>query len=144
MPKITKEQYEDLFVFLRNNSLFGTRLELDVDNVLGICYLNGYTKSNSFMIDIKEDGVSLVFSKEEPGYEGKLVALLNYYYQDSVDVSYNIMDLGDVDNVMKAYEWTSSKEKIEAIKKSESIKYPHYITNVKTFKEREVTKEKKR
>ena len=139
-----KEQYENLFLFLRTNNIFGTRLELEADDVMNVYYLNGYTNSNKFFIDIKEDGISLSFAKGDKDLEEKLVSQINEYNQDTVDISYDILDLNDIDRVVKVYEWTKNKDRIDAIKKSETMEFPYFTANVKVYKQEEETKGKKK
>ena len=127
-----REEYEDLFVFLRNSDLVGTRLNLEADNIMNDYTLEGKTGTNKFIININDDATSLSFLKPEPNTEHRLVSLLSefYDYDKDIDVSYTIKDINEPEKEINVYEWVLDKERIKKIQNSETISYPHYITNV--------------
>ena len=125
-----REEYEDLFVFLRNSDLVGTRLNLEADNIMNDYTLEGKTGTNKFIININDDATSLSFLKPEPNTEHRLVSLLSEFYDKDIDVSYTIKDINEPEKEINVYEWVLDKERIKKIQNSETISYPHYITNV--------------
>lgn len=125
-----REEYEDLFVFLRNSDLVGTRLNLEADNIMNDYTLEGKTGTNKFIININDDATSLSFLKPEPNTEHRLVSLLSEFYDKDIDVSYTIKDINEPEKEINVYEWVLDKERIKKIQNSETMSYPHYITNV--------------
>ncbi len=129
-----REEFENLFVFLRESDLIGTRLDLQVNEEFDDYYIEGTTATNKFMIDMGEDNVSISFGREDESYEDRLVNLLDTFFDKDVNLSYKIRNITDTSKCMKVYEWTNNKDRVDKLITSEAVEYPHFITDVKIYK----------
>ena len=139
-----REDYENLFVYLRKCDLPGFRLNLEVGRAMQYITLEGKSLLNRFEIDMNEDDVSISFDSEDIFLEKKMEILLNNFLNQELDISYSIKDMNDVKREVKVYEWIKNKDRIKKIENSETVEYPLYITNIKKYKENDEEKARKR
>ena len=125
-----REEYENLFVYLRKCDLMGVRLNLEVGRTNEFITLEGTMLLNRFEIDINDDDISLSFDYGDIFMEKKMEILLSEYLKKDMDISYSIKDMNDPKREVKVYEWVKNKERISKIENSETVEYPLYITNI--------------
>ena len=125
-----REEYENLFVYLRKCDLMGVRLNLEVGRTDEFITLEGTMLLNRFEIDINDDDISLSFDYGDIFMEKKMEILLSEYLKKDTDISYSIKDMNDQKREVKVYEWVKNKERISKIENSETVQYPLYITNI--------------
>lgn len=125
-----REEYENLFVYLRKCDLMGVRLNLEVGRTNEFITLEGTMLLNRFEIDINDDDISLSFDSGDIFMEKKMEILLSEYLKKDMDISYSIKDMNDPKREVKVYEWVKNKERISKIENSETVEYPLYITNI--------------
>ena len=125
-----REEYENLFVYLRKCDLMGVRLNLEVGRTNEFITLEGTMLLNRFEIDINDDDISLSFDYGDIFMEKKMEILLSEYLKKDMDISYSIKDINDPKREVKVYEWVKNKERISKIENSETVEYPLYITNI--------------
>ena len=135
-----REEYENLFVYLRKCDLMGVRLNLEVGRTNEFITLEGTMLLNRFEIDINDDDISLSFDYGDIFMEKKMEILLSEYLKKDMDISYSIKDMNDPKREVKVYEWVKNKERISKIENSETVEYPLYITNIN--KRIKITEEK--
>lgn len=125
-----REEYENLFVYLRKCDLMGVRLNLEVGRTNEFITLEGTMLLNRFEIDINDDDISLSFDYGDIFIEKKMEILLSEYLKKDMDISYSIKDMNDPKREVKVYEWVKNKDRISKIENSETVEYPLYITNI--------------
>jgi len=126
------EFFENLFVHLRKRIKLGVRLDLVRDQFMDEYYLNGTLRGTKFSIDLSEDGE--VITTFNTGANEKNIKIVEEsiceFTGEEPSVTYTLKDMNDPKKNMHVIEWTRSKERLDKIRFSEIVSFPHYVTDI--------------
>ncbi len=144
MSSSLREEYENLFLFLRNNLKLGVRIDLDVDEYTDVYYLSGKMRGTEFTIDIIDGDLSVSIKNGGNLRDAYLEDVLSEYKKERPSVQYFVRDITNPHRMIRVFEWTDKLERVDALINNTTLEYPFFVTGVELLKDFEKKSSKKK